>query len=118
KPLLLSTGMMTVSFLALLVLACLLQLPLLPHHITGAGLSVLTAQIVLYAIQYTLYFQLQKQAGPVVVGQIGSVQAAIGIPLAMVLFHEIPSLPQLAAIALVLTAIILVNQRHTPRPKA
>jgi drug/metabolite transporter (DMT)-like permease len=56
--------------------------------------------IVVFALQYIAFFQLQHVAGPVYLSQIGSVAAAVGIPVAVLFLGEV--LPQGFAFALLL----------------
>ncbi|MTH97044.1 DMT family transporter [Roseibium sp. RKSG952] len=110
SPRLLSAGMLTIGFGSLLALAAAMGLPLFPQHLSLAAVVVLVVQSIMFAVQYILYFQLQKQAGPVYLSQIGSVSAAFGIPLGLVLFHEVPSPVQIGALFLVLAGIMLVSR--------
>lgn len=68
----------------------------------GAGL--LTATFYLSA------FELQRRAGPVVVGQLGYVITAASLLLGMVLFGERHGLAALLAIGLVLAGVMLVQR--------
>ncbi len=56
--------------------------------------------IAAFALQFIAYFRLQYVAGPVYLSQIGSVAAAVGTPVAVLLLGE--SLPDGFALALIL----------------
>lgn len=71
----------------------LAALTLAPHNLAttlalSAGNGTLLTQISLFSAMYVMYFVLQKRAGPVYFSQIGTVGAAIGAPLAVLLFGE------------------------------
>ncbi|MTH97045.1 DMT family transporter [Roseibium sp. RKSG952] len=112
SPQLLSIGMMAFSFASLLVLVAGMGVPLLPEHISVAAIAILLAQGAMYAVLYLFYFQLQKQAGPVYLSQLGSVSAAFGLPFGLIFFGEIPSLVQVAALFLIVLGIFLVSRRR------
>ena len=112
SPLLLSTGMMAFGGLGLLALTLGLGLPQLPASITSAALGLAAAQALLFAVQYVLYFQLQKVAGPVYLSQIGSVAAVTGLGLAFLAFGEIPGWLQFAAVGAIGLGILLVSYRR------
>ncbi len=61
--------------------------------LTGVNIAV-------FALQYVAFFQLQHVAGPVYLSQIGSVAAAVGVPVAVLFLGE--ALPQGFAFALLL----------------
>ncbi len=71
----------------------------------GAGL--------LTAMFYLSAFELQRRAGPVVVGQLGYVITVVSLLLGMVVFGERHGAAALAAIALVIAGVMLV-QRAVP----
>ncbi|MTH95338.1 DMT family transporter [Roseibium sp. RKSG952] len=113
SPEVLSVGMMAVGFGFLLAFAPAMGVPILPDNFSFSAVGLLIAQILLFTVQYALFFQLQRQAGPVYLSQIGCVSAAIGLPLAFTFFHEIPSQIQLGALVLVVIGIVMVNKRTT-----
>ncbi len=73
--------------------------------------------IVVFALQYIAFFQLQHVAGPVYLSQIGSVAAAIGIPIAVLFLGEV--LPDGFGYALLLigtgVALFQLTSRHVVR---
>lgn len=65
-----------------------------------ALLTLTVINIAAFALKFMTYFQLQHVAGPVYLSQIGSVGAAVGIPVAVMYFGE--SLPDGFTLAVVL----------------
>lgn len=63
-------------------------------------LTLTVINIAAFALKFMTYFQLQHVAGPVYLSQIGSVGAAVGIPVAVMYFGE--SLPDGFTLAVVL----------------
>lgn len=73
-------------------------------------LGLLGAQIAVFVGVYSLYFLLQKLAGPVYLSQIGPVGAIAGAVLAVVVLGEATGWPTLLAGAAILTGVVLVNR--------
>eukprot|EP00903_Cladosiphon_okamuranus_P001470 g1468.t1 len=109
KPVNLALGMMATGFLALAVFNVLAGVPVVPATWSFAASGLLAAQIGIFAVQYGLYFRLQKTAGPVYLSQIGSVAAVVGLGLGYLIFGEVPNLAKLAAVASVGAGIVLVT---------
>ena len=111
QPEQLAPGMLIASVLLLLIFAGLSGTggPL-PWEVP-ASLPIVGAQIVVFALQYHLFFVLQKLGGPVYLSLLGSVAAIIGVPIAVLLLGE--EWPQGIVIATVLiaTGIALVSRR-------
>lgn len=63
-------------------------------------LTLTVANLAAFALKFVTYFQLQHVAGPVYLSQIGSVGAAVGIPVAVMYFGE--SLPDGFTLAVIL----------------
>lgn len=111
KPEQLAPGMLVASVLLLLAFAML----------TGAGgpmpwqvpasLPIVGAQIVVFALQYHLFFVLQKRGGPVYLSLLGSVAAIIGVPIAVLLLGEDWPRGILLAALMIATGIALVSRR-------
>jgi drug/metabolite transporter (DMT)-like permease len=49
---------------------------------------LIAAQAAAFAIQYVIYFILQKRGGPVYLSLIGPVAAVVGVPFAVLLLGE------------------------------
>jgi len=109
KPVDLALGMMATGFVALALFNAIAGIPVLPQTWTEEAAGLLAAQIVIFAIQYGLYFRLQLTAGPVYLSQIGSVAAVVGLGLGFLVFGEVPNLAKLAAVASVGAGIVLVT---------
>ncbi|MTI42819.1 EamA-like transporter family protein [Roseibium hamelinense] len=112
NPLLLSAGMMATGFVMLFGFSFAAGSALAPETWSRAAFMVLLAQTLVFAVQYVLYFELQKRAGPVYLSQIGSVGAGTGLVLAFLVFGEVPTLPQLASVALVGVGIVFVSRKR------
>jgi len=109
KPVNLALGMMATGFLALSIVNAAAGVPVAPSALTVSSASLLAAQIVIFALQYGLYFRLQQTAGPVYLSQIGSVAAVVGLGLGFLVFGEVPNAAKLAAVASVGAGIVLVT---------
>ena len=109
KPVDLALGMMATGFLALSVFNLSMGIPVAPADWSAPATGLLAAQIVIFALQYGLYFRLQQSAGPVYLSQIGSVAAVVGLGLGYLVFGEVPNAAKLAAVASVGAGIILVT---------
>ncbi|MEQ8707679.1 MAG: DMT family transporter [Rhodospirillales bacterium] len=109
----------------MLMMASLVSLPFALVFEGAAGLSDLVSSrtlviftltnIGLFALQFVAYFRLQLIAGPVYMSQIGSVSAAIGTPLAVILLGEVlpPVFP--VAVLLIVAGAILFQIRLSGR---
>ncbi|MBN9670139.1 DMT family transporter [Roseibium aggregatum] len=109
RPVDLALGMMLVGFLGLAVFNGLMGIPERPLVWNREAVGLLAAQIVVFTLQYGLYFRLQKTAGPVYLSQIGSVAAVTGLGLGYLVFSEVPGLGQLMAVLAVGAGIVLVT---------
>jgi drug/metabolite transporter (DMT)-like permease len=109
KPVDLALGMMATGFVALALFTAIAGIPVVPQTWTAGSAGLLAAQIVIFAIQYGLYFRLQQTAGPVYLSQIGSVAAVVGLGLGFLIFGEVPNLAKLAAVVSVGMGIVLVT---------
>jgi len=78
-----------------------------------ALLTLTVVNIVAFAFKFVTYFQLQHVAGPVYLSQIGSVGAAVGIPVAVLYFSE--TLPDgfALAVALIVAGAVLFQLRSS-----
>ncbi len=116
-PVDLALGMMAVGFLSLSIFTAVWEIPVTPVRWTPEATGLLAAQTLIFGLQYGLYFQLQKTAGPVYLSQIGSVAAVVGLGLGYLVFNEVPNAAKLAAVASVGAGIVLVTfgQRRTAR---
>jgi len=79
---------------------------------SGPGLLLIAAQSVVFTLTYSLYFVLQRIAGPVYLSQIGSVGAVSGTVIAVFGFGEtLPSGFAMAAV-LIVVGVALFNWRR------
>ncbi|MFT5486423.1 MAG: drug/metabolite transporter (DMT)-like permease [Paracoccaceae bacterium] len=70
-------------------------------------LTLTVINIAAFALKFVTYFQLQHVAGPVYLSQIGSVGAAVGIPVAVMYFGEtLPDGFTLAVVLIVAGAVL------------
>ncbi len=109
----------------MLMMASLVSLPFALMFEGTAGLAGLAASptlviftlanIALFALQFVAYFQLQLLAGPVYMSQIGSVSAAVGTPVAVIMLGETlpPAFP--VAVLLIVAGAILFQIRLSRR---
>ncbi|MEP4768501.1 MAG: DMT family transporter [Roseibium sp.] len=109
KPVDLALGMMAAGFLVLTAFTSIAGIPVKPESWTTGALGLLVAQIMIFALQYGLYFRLQQTAGPVYLSQIGSVAAVIGLGLGFLIFGEVPNIAKLAAVVAVGLGIVFVT---------
>jgi drug/metabolite transporter (DMT)-like permease len=82
----------------------------LPLPVAGRGDAALLGGGLLTAGFYLGAFELQRRAGPVVVGQLGYVITAASLVIGAVVFGERYPLSAWLAIAVVVTGLVLVNQ--------
>ena len=109
SPLSLAPGMLIAASLLLILFMTLAGIPIVPAPNDG-GLWPLAAEIVVFSATYSLYFTLQKLAGPVYLSQIGSVGAAAGAALAVIILGE-TAVPALGlAMIVILAGAFLVNR--------
>lgn len=109
-PAQLSAGMIVFGFLTLVISNSGFDIQVLPDAWSWQAVLLLVAQIATFAIQYGLYFKLQKLAGPVYLSQIGSVGAVVGLVLAYMVFDEVPGLSQIAAVLFVGLGIVFISK--------
>ena len=78
-----------------------------------ALLTFTVVNVAAFALKFVTYFRLQQVAGPVYLSQIGSVGAAISLPVAVTLFGE--TLPDgfALAVALIVAGAILFQMRQS-----
>ncbi len=108
-PLSLAPGMLAAAALLLVPVLGIAGAPLLPPF-DATALALLSIQIAVFAATFGLIFVLQSLAGPVYLSQIGSVGAAAGGAIAIVVLGE-PASPGLAVAALaILGGAWLVNR--------
>ena len=118
-PLSLAPGMLIAAALLLAPVLAIMGVPLLPT-LNTAMLALLIAQIAVFAATFSLIFQLQALAGPVYLSQIGSLGAAAGGVIAVVVLGEPANAGLAAAMIAVLSGAWLVNRTHeaAARPPA
>ena len=114
----LAVGMLVVASTLLLVVGTAGGFSL---HVPTAGLAPLLLiglQTAAFALQYLLFFVLQRTGGPVVLSLMGSVAALIGVPVALLLLGETAPEGLVPAAVLVLSGVLLVawGGRRRNRP--
>jgi drug/metabolite transporter (DMT)-like permease len=87
RPLALAPGMLLAATLLLLVFMIVTRIPFVPT-VDRNGILLLATEIAVFSATYSLYFLLQKLAGPVYLSQIGSVAAVAGAALAVIALGE------------------------------
>ena len=108
-PLSLAPGMLIAAALLLAPILAVAGVPLVPP-LNATTIALVLAQTAVFAATFSLIFQLQALAGPVYLSQIGSVGAAAGGAIAVVVLGE-PASPGLAAATLaILAGAYLVNR--------
>lgn len=113
-PDVLAPGMLAASTLLVVAAALPAGLPVLPVQPTATALGWVALQVAAFALQYLLYFDLQRRGGPVVLSLLGSVAALVGLPIAILALGEpVPGLLAPAAL-LIAAGIALVNRPRTP----
>jgi drug/metabolite transporter (DMT)-like permease len=108
-PLSLAPGMLLAGALLLGPALMLAGVPLAPPP-GAAALGLVLAEIAVFAAAFSLIFVLQALAGPVYLSQIGSVGAAAGAALAVVVLGETASPTIVLATAVILAGVALVNR--------
>ena len=108
-PLSLAPGALLAGALILPAYALGAGAPLAPPA-GGAALLLLLAGTAVFAAISGLIFTLQALAGPVYLGQVGSVGAAAGALLAAAVLGEAASPAMVVATAVVLAGVFLVNR--------
>ena len=76
-----------------------------------ALLTFTLLNVAAFALKFVTYFRLQHVAGPVYLSQIGSVGAAVGLPVAVTLFGETLPYGFALAVALIVAGAILFQMR-------
>lgn len=89
----------------------------LPFTGAAAATAIIMTQILVTAVGYLLFFELQRIAGPVYLSQVGYVMTTAGLIFAMVIFGESYSLWVWGAVALVFLGVAVTNSRP-PLPKS
>jgi len=110
SPLSLAPGMLLAGAALLLPYALLSGVPLAPPP-SGLALPLLLAEIAVFSATFTLIFTLQAIAGPVYLGQIGSVGAVAGAALAALLLGEAIDFRIAVAAAAILAGVFLVGRK-------
>lgn len=116
-PLALAPGMLIAAAATLLPVLVVLRVPLAPPA-DAMALALLAAEIAVFTALYSLIFRLQALAGAVYLSQIGSVGAAAGGGIAVLVLGETAD-PSLAAAAVaILAGALLVNRTRQRRGHA
>lgn len=83
----LAPGMLAAAA-AILLVASLWPGATLHVPVTYSALMVIGAQVATFALQFLLYFRLQKSGGPVYISLLGAVGAMTGVPFAIALLGD------------------------------
>jgi drug/metabolite transporter (DMT)-like permease len=105
----LAPGMLLAGAAFLLAYIAATGANLLPPSQDSAAFWILAAQAIIFAATYSLYFILQKLAGPVYLSQIGSVGAVFGAALAVLALGEPAGAALFLAAGAILFGVFLVN---------
>ena len=81
----------------------------------SALITLTLLNIAAFALKFVVYFMLQKTAGPVYLSQIGSVSAAIGIPVAVFALGETVPDGFVLAVILIVAGAALFQVSASPR---
>lgn len=109
----LAPAMMAASAASLLALGLLPGMPFSLQVETLAQGALIALQGVVFALQYRLFFALQRRGGPVFLSLLGATGALFAVPVAVLVLGEaLPEGIAIAAVAIPL-GILLVAQRGT-----
>jgi drug/metabolite transporter (DMT)-like permease len=108
-PMALAPGMLLAASLMLFIFMKFEGIAFVPA-VSGDGLVLLATEIVVFSATYSLYFLLQKLAGPVYLSQIGSVAAVAGAALAILVLGETAAPVLGLAMITTLAGAYLVNR--------
>ncbi len=84
---------------------------------TEAGIGLALLQAVVSTVMYSLYFVVQKRAGPVYLSQLGSISAITGAAIAILVFGEaVPTNLALAAVLIVIGILLFSVRKKVAAP--
>ncbi len=110
RPESLAPGMMAASAVALFLMA---GLPIkgfsLATPADPTAIIVILAQTLALALQYYLFFILQKLGGPVLLSLLGSVAAIVAVPIAILTLGETPPEGLFGGAALITLGVVFVT---------
>ena len=106
----LAPGMLLAGAALLLPYCVIAGVPLIPPP-GGMVLPLVLAEVAVFSATFSLIFTLQAIAGPVYLGQIGSVGAVAGAALAALLLGEAIDARIAVAAAAILAGVFLVSRR-------
>lgn len=111
EPLALAAGMLLGAAALLAPLMVITDAFHVPGTAPGAATAdlALLAQIVMTAVAYLVFFQLQRIAGPVYFSQVGYVMTVVGLVWGVAVFGERYPVGVWAAVALICGGLFLVN---------
>lgn len=112
KPEQLAPGMLAGAVLLLVVFALATGTGGPPPWAVPGATIIVAAQAVAFALQYLLFFVLQKRGGPVYLSLLGSVSAVVGVPIAVLLLDEAWPAGIVPGAVLIAAGIALVSQRR------
>jgi len=87
---LLANCMVATAAVMLMVVGIAFDSTLLPPDIRLRAVLLIAVQAVAFAVQYRMFFIVQKYGGPVYISLLGSIGAAVGVPVAVFLLGETP----------------------------
>lgn len=82
--------MVATAAVMLMVVGIAFGSTLLPPDIRLSAVLLIAVQAVAFAVQYRMFFIVQKYGGPVYISLLGSIGAAVGVPVAVFLLGETP----------------------------
>ena len=90
RPDVLANGMVAAAAVMLMAVCLVSGSTLGPPDLRGRAVLLVAVQAVAFAVQYRLFFVVQKYGGPVYLSLLGSVGAVVGVPVAVFLLGETP----------------------------
>lgn len=106
----LAAGMLLGAGAELALLLLILGVPATGPHMTAEMVAILALQIVITALAYLCFFEVQRRAGPVYLSQIGYIVTLSGLVLAAVLHGERYDLWVWGGVAVVVSGVVLTTR--------
>lgn len=101
--------MLCAATLLLIGVSFLPSFDLLVPFVTTTPLLLICGQAIVFAVQFSLLFMLQKAGGPVLLSLLGAVGAIVAVPFAVFFLSEDPPAGLLAGSLLIAVGIALVS---------
>lgn len=116
RPDALAPGMLLAAAALLLGFAPLAGLPLAVPLDRWEPPALVLAQTAVFALQYLLFFVLQKRGGPVYLSLLGSVGAVVAVPVAVLLLGEAPPTGLALGATLIAAGIAVLTLTPSEKP--